>query len=501
MSRKYKISSISQADDAINDLNDYINSSLRQIDRRFNDIRNEADRIAQRRAREEADRAKREMQSRLNSAITGVNERINRVDEEQKRRLHRVAGEIYDTIIQVNDNLHNEIGQTRLELKNDLRSLEQRTNERIQQVNRHLNQLANHVEEKFEEQQAQLDNHSKQLDNLTGKVNSILAQMADEKQKRKEAISLAREIKDAAYRRIDIDRFSPQKSQEISRRMAALVANPDDEGTVARASEVILQIQMAEEEALRNKIIYDAILAEATAMLEKTLEEVNQNREISIAHPDSPQDIATIETDFWNRGEYEKLHSRLNAFKAELQHQPSLDRIKEIMGEIAKGEILLTDMLGKAAQSAILSENRVVMTEDIITALVEQGWQVEKMADGCDAVGYLGGEEQDNDWREGVFAVLQSMNGERISIVVRSDESEKNNDIVFHRNDNRNITDKEYIRSLERIKQQIAKSGYKLGTTDTPADGGDTEIPEMTDASRLGKRGAAKKINQRARKR
>lgn len=501
MSKEYKISSIRQADDAINDLNDHFNNSLRLINKRFDEIRGEADHVAKRRAREEADKAKREMQSRLNQAINGVNSRIDRVDEEQRRRLNMVADEIYDTIIWVNENLHNEINQTRIELKNDLQSLEQRTNERIQQVNRHLNQLANKVAERFEEQQAQLDNHSKQLDNLTNTVNSILAQMADERQKRKEAVKIALGVKDAAYGRIDIERFNPQKAQEIHRRMAALAANPDDEGTVARASEVILQIQMAEEEALRNKIIYDSILAEATAMLEKTLDEVNKNREISIAHPDSQQDTATIETDFWNRGEYEKLRTKLNALKAELQRQPSLERIKDIMGEIAIGEIQLTDMLGKAVKSAILSENRVVITEDIITALIGQGWQVEEMNGGEDAVGYLGGDDRDNDWREGVFAVLQSMNGERISIVVRPDESETNNDIIFHRNDNRNITDIEYIRSLERIKQQIAKSGYKLGATETPADGGDRKIPEMSDASKLGKRGSARNINQRARKR
>lgn len=501
MSRKYKISDIRQADKAINDLNDYMNSSFKKIDKRFNDVRDEADRIAKLKAREETDKAKREMQSRLTSAINGVNTRIDQVDEEQKRRLNKVAGEIYDTIIQVNESLHSEINKTRLELKDDLRSLEQRTNERIQQVNRHINQLANHVDEKFEEQQAQLDSHSKQLDNLTSTVNSILAQMADERQKRKEAINLALGVREAAYGRIDIERFNPQKAQEINRRMAALTANPDDEGTVARASEVILQIQMAEEEALRNKIIYDTIYAEATAMLEKTLEEVIVHTKISIGHPDSPKDTAIIETDFWNRGEHEKLRLRLIHLKAELQGQPSLDRIKEIMKEVATGEIQLAEMLGKATQSAILSENRVVMVEDIITALVEQGWQVEQMKNGQDAVGYLGGEDRDNDWREGVFAVLQSMNGERISIVVRPDEDELNNDIIFHRNDNRSITDREYIRSLERIKQQIAKSGYKLGTTETPVDGGDAEIPEMADTSKLGQSGTAKKISQRARRR
>ena len=51
--------------------------------------------------------------------------------------------------------------------------------------------------------------------------------------------------------------------------------------------------------------------------------------------------------------------------------------------------------------------------------------------------------------------------------------------------------------SLERIKRQIAKSGYVLGPTEVPADGGNTEIPEMTDAAKLGRCGAAKIINQR----
>lgn len=501
MSRKYKISSIRQADKAINDLNDNINRALRNIDKHFDKVYKDAALIAQQKSREEAERTKREMQNKLNASIKGVNARIDRVDEEQRRRLQKVANEVYDTIIEVNENLHNDIDLAREELRNDMRSLEQRTNERIQMVNRHLNDLSNHVEKRFEEQQSQLNNQEKQIENLTNTVNSILAQMADEKQKRNEAVNLALGIQKSAYSRIDIDRFNPQKSQEIKRRIATLEANPNDEGTVARASEVILQLQMAEEEALRNKIIYDAIHAEATVMLERVLEEVNKNREISISYPDFPQDVIKIETDFWNRGNYQILKSKLDKLKAELQQQPSLERIKEIMEEVTKGEIMLTEMLDKATKSAILSENRVMITEDIITALVAQGWQIEQMPDGKDAINYLGGEDCDNDWREGVFAILNNMNGERISIVVRPDESEQNNEIVFHRNDNRSITDIEYIRSLERIKEQIAKSGFQLGPTTAPIDGGDTEIPEMADARRLGRRGSANIINQRARTR
>ena len=102
MSRKYKISSVRQADDAINDLNDNIVKALRCIDREFDRVRKDAEITAQRKSREEAERAKVEMQNKLNASIRGVNARINQVDEEQRQRLHKVANEIYDTVIEVN---------------------------------------------------------------------------------------------------------------------------------------------------------------------------------------------------------------------------------------------------------------------------------------------------------------------------------------------------------------------------------------------------------------
>ena len=55
-------------------------------------------------------------------------------------------------------------------------------------------------------------------------------------------------------------------------------------------------------------------------------------------------------------------------------------------------------MVGKAAERSILSENRVIITEDIITALQEQGWQIERTSDGNDEIGYESG-EVDSEWR------------------------------------------------------------------------------------------------------
>lgn len=499
MSREFKISTIRQADNAINTVNERLRDARRQINSRLEEVRREAGLQARQQAQEAAQRAKSEMLGQLNRSISGVNDRMDRMDAAQRRRLNEVANGLYDTISRVNASQSARLEQARRDLRDDLRSLEQRTSERIRQVNQHLSELEREVKVRFDDQQAQLNSHSRQIGNLSATVNEILAYLTDERQKRREAVKLARDMRQAAYGRMDIARFNPRKSQEIERRMEALQAHPDDEGTVARASEAILQIQLAEEEAMRNKILYDALHAEATGMLDKLLAEVHRNRELSIAYPDSPQDVVVIETDFWNRGAYGKLSARLEALQAELKEKPSAERIKEIMTAVAEDEVRLGDMAGKAARSAILSENRVGMTEDIITALVSQGWQIEQTPDGRDAVDYLGGEDRDHDWREGVFAVLTSMNGERISIVVRPDEDEVNNEILFHRNDERDITDLEYIRSLDRIKKQIAKSGFVLGPTVAPQDGGDEKVPEMADAVRMGRKGAAARINERAR--
>ena len=141
----------------------------------------------------------------------------------------------------------------------------------------------------------------------------------------------------------------------------------------------------------------------------------------------------------------------------------------------------------------------VVITEDIITALQAQGWQVERSVDGADEIGYEGG-EVDNDWREGVFAYLRGMNGERIVIRVSPAGDHRDNDIAFHRIDNRSITSQEFMRSLRTLKMQIEKSGHKLGDIQAPkGDGGEVRLSEITSSSNLGKKGAAQSIRRKMR--
>ncbi len=524
MSRYYKVSSVRQADDAINDLHNRLNRTNREMTTKIANAQAQAVREAERRTQSLIEQERRRMQSVLNKEISGVNANIRELDRAQRQRLQNTANRLENLIDSENDKLRRETQSGLNALKNNINTLakttrqqNEATNARIDAVNalsksryesvqRRITELARDTTRRFDDQQRQLDaqqgqlnTHEQRLGALTDTVNGILSRLSNEDERRHEAVNMAKAIYEEAFKRTPIDRFNPEEATRIHDRMERLLSNPNSTTAAAQAVEAIMNIQWAEEKALKAKIIYDAILSQAMESLNTVLEEVNSNREISVSNPNDNSDIIKIEVDFWNRGEYSQISNRLETLKKELEAQPSTDRINQIISEISECEVMATDMAGVAAHRAILSENRVEITEDIITALQTQGWQIERDPEGMDEIGYEGG-EIDNDWREGVYAYLRSMNGERIVIRVTPSGDEIDNDIAFHRVDNRSITSNEFIRSLQTLKSQIEKSGHKLGDIKAPkGDGGDVMLAEISASSRLAKKGAAQNIRRKMR--
>ena len=524
MSREYKISSIRQADDAINNLNDKMRAANRQMANQIANARNEAIREAERRADSMIRRERTNMQNALNREINGVNQNIRELDRAHRQRLQNTANRLENLIDRETDAVRRESRQGIERLGRQLDSLSASTqrqvnalNSRIELVNEasrqrfetvqnRITNLSRDVNRRFDEQQRQLDahdqrlaSHDQQLQSLTKTVNGILDRFSSEDQKRREAVEMAKAIYESAFKRTPIDRFNPEEASRVHDRMARLLRDAGSPAATSQAIEAIMNIQWAEEKALKAKIVYDAVLNQTMEALEAVLLEVNSNREVAVKDPADPSNIVDIEVDFWNKGEFAALQQRLENLRAELLKQPDEERINRIASEIAECEVKAADMIGKASDRAILSENRVIITEDIITALQNQGWQIERAADGSDEVGYEGG-EVDNDWREGVYAYLRGMNGERIVIRVTPQEGMQDNEIAFHRVDNRSMTSAEFMRSLQTLKTQIEKSGHKLGAIQAPkGDGGDARLAEITSSSRLGKKGAAQNIRKKMR--
>lgn len=469
MSLAIKISNIRQAELAVNRLSDRMNASERIVNRKIDEAITKARGAAERAAREETERARREFDRKLERGLDDVYGNMQTLDRNQRERLARVAADIRSEINKESNTLRGEISQ----------------------VNHKLEVLERNVDRRLAGQQAQIDT-------ITDAIAEILEGIVDRQKRRKESIDLAHGAYRSAFDAVEIDRFCPKEADEIRRRLETLAANPDDEATVSRSAEAIFQIQSAAEEATRRKVIYDALRGQAIENVLAVLGEVSDNRVVKVTNPEDPSDVAEIETDFWSRGEYSSIESRLSALKKELDSEPSTERVKEILAETESLQKRAEDLMRDAARQAILSENRVTVTEDIVTALINQGWQLERRADGSDAVDYIGG-ETDSDWREGVFAIINSVHGDRISIVVEPDESGLENRLIFHRNDQRKLSEAEYMETVRRICKQISQSGHKIDAPHAPVDGGDVRIPELSNADGLSRKGTSDAIKRRTR--
>lgn len=517
MSEVHKINTISQAEYKINRLYENIDKVEGRLSSRIASVREQATREAEKRARDLIEKERNRMKEALDKEISDVNSSIKELDKEQRRRLKETAKNLEEMIDTQADSIRRETRRNISDLKGEIGKLASDTRKQLNEQSRRMDklaeaskkrydtlqsrisQLSKETLKRFDEQQRQLDSHDKQLANLEASVNSILDHFNSEEQKRQEAVEMAKAIYKAAFKRTPIDRFNPEEAARVHDRMNRLLSNANDSTARNQAIEAIMRIQWAEEKALKAKIIYDAVLNEALESLDAVLSEVNSNREIKVADPNCEGEVVTIETDFWNRGKYTDIIKNLEALKVELNTQPDLERIEKITKEIARYEAEATEMVSKAGQQSVLSENRVVITEDIVTALLDQGWQIEQNSAGDDEVGYEGG-EVDHDWREGVYAYLRSMNGERIVIRVIPTEDSIANEIAFHRVDNRSMTADEFMRSLRNLKNQIEKSGHKLGDFQVPArDGGNSKLTEVSSPSQLGKKGASQSIRRKTR--
>lgn len=472
MSREIKVCNVN----TLNDVNDRVRSLQRSVAADLERVKLEAEQRAVAQAARRIEEVRANMANRLDREIRGVNERVVKMDAEHRRRLQELSGRMSE----------------------DMRSMGRQLNGRIDELQRNM-------ERRFRSQEADITILQK---NVSGLFNMI----SDEMQKRREAVKTVTAYREEAFRRSPIRRFLPDKAAEIDMRISRL--DPDSSACLSMAEEVCIQLLLAEEKAIKEYMIFSALQEQALSQAKEVLEVVKSNRRVDALHPEDAglseeekkDRTVSLETDFWVRGAYSSVEKELEDLKRELNlmgneaEKPDADRIDTIMARISELQQKADEMIETAVARAVLSENRVIVTEDIVTALIRQGYEVKLDENGNEAIQYLGGEE-DNDWREGVFAILRKAGGEEITIVVRPDAGEVNNQIIFHRNDERNLNDTEYISSIRRIKQEIEKSGHSLGQITAPSDGGHEQIPELRDARRLSRKGAAGKVNERVRTR
>jgi len=102
------------------------------------------------------------------------------------------------------------------------------------------------------------------------------------------------------------------------------------------------------------------------------------------------------------------------------------------------------------------------------------------------------GGEIDNDWRQGVCAVLENNIGEEITIIV-DPESESQNRLIVHQETSKSgMIEKKVQEQMQVIQEQMRDLGYEIGESRS----GVASIPQMGSADRLGQAHATEQIRQ-----
>ena len=324
----------------------------------------------------------------------------------------------------------------------------------------------------------------------TSKQN-LFDQIAVGQNKSVEAVKATQALFEEALRLVDMERFMPVETRRIKLNIGQIENDPQSSLNQARMT--YTDIIITREEALKKQIIFNELLTRTKEILKQVLEIVHRNR---VVHVKDNGETAEIEADFWTRGEYSRVEKELESLKKELidieksrDGESSRKRLDEIIAKISELETKAGELIDSAVKSAILSEKRMEISDDIITALQKQGYEVKSIC-GEDKVGYLGGEDRPDDWREGVYAVL-TRGEEEYTILIRPDGN--NNKISFHRIDGRNMTEKEYLEAVGRFLNEIRQAGYEVGPQSCEGHG-HNKVAILANPEELGKEGAANEV-------
>jgi hypothetical protein len=294
-----------------------------------------------------------------------------------------------------------------------------------------------------------------------------------------------------------LDRFAPgYEADDVRDRVNKLKESTlKGDALTAKAEETLTQIWQTERHAIQEKSKHDAIVEVALTQVEKILTVVNKNREVE-------QEVEgggpmKVECDFWSEGEFGKLLEELKRLKIELEDRYNKNlnrkRIEAILKRSAEIEARILQISAESVAKAILSEARVETVEDVVNAMQQEGWFIKGGQENPEC-NYMGG-EKDNDWRKGVYAILENNLGEIITVIV-DPASEGENRLIIHQEESENgMTEKKLRQQMDGIRKVLSdpqNGGYDIGESKS----GVSHIPEMG-SNELGRAKATDKVHQK----
>ncbi|GHT58818.1 hypothetical protein AGMMS50239_04090 [Bacteroidia bacterium] len=360
--------------------------------------------------------------------------------------------------------------------------------------------LEQNVNIQFKNQQGQIDNVKKLLQDLYQQEN-------DNEKRASQLLSLAKDTAERIQNETLHNKYAPGKLGQIIRSLNTTISSSDgSQAKQAEARNEITKLLDLEDEITKEKFIFETIhnkvLTEASALLKEMAEnrktyptDENGNR-----YKDENNNDVSLEVDFWTNGKYSVLEQEVKKLDQELinnKDNVELDknRLQIISDRISQIKQEQSELVVEALKKGLASEHRAAISDEIINAMLNQGWELKLDNDRNDCHNYLGGDIPE-DQREGVFATLVNGDSE-VTFVINTNE-DNCTQVIFQRNDEIQRTDGDFRASLNEIKTILERNaGINMGNFNTPIGTGDHKQVELADPIALAKAGISKETKRR----
>ena len=415
-------------------------------------------------------------------AMKNADKQIRSAQELNKKRLEQTSKTLMDRIERVQKSLGARIDANAEATSKEIKNLDWKHT-------RALQMLADKMDGEFRQQQ-------QEIRRVRDDVQRIFQERERDTNYKLVAAGAALALLDAIRERTPVGKFAPQDILDRvamkEGRLRNLRSNPNA-CTISDVNDLVDESLVMENEAVRRRNEWEPVYRDVLSSAMGVIDLLERAEKISVPSLYDETQQEELKANYWTHGEYDKILEEIRRVKADIENAPAdIAVLKELDGKVEKLKLKANAILKDAAELGMLSEQRVIISNDILNVMIDQGWELKGDPD------FMGGDEE-SDWREGTFAVLSKpATGEELSILVLPENEaggEKRNQIIFHRNDDMLESGLAFQTRMEQIKREIEKSGYRLGELTEPNQGGG-KIEQLRSADSMKKKGAAKQLRK-----
>ncbi|GHV72628.1 hypothetical protein FACS1894201_02970 [Bacteroidia bacterium] len=478
MSNTIKCHTIQEAENHINRLdreNRAFRSQITQAEAR-------ARIAAENAATQRVNQVKLEMEIRHKAIVSDLQTKIEKEVNNKKKERLRKEKEYQEKLEKQSADFYDKLNQ-------EIKGVRNWTKDAIQGLEKNVNQ--------------QLDAQKQDIKNIRQQVRGLYEREADAETK---ANNLIKDIWD----RLDIvknsqhQKFIPGRLNQIIAHVQSLVNSTDPApARIAIANTALNDIWDLEDNITRAQTIFETLRQIVMKEADAVIIEMSNNRKAKTTEKDENGNEVELEIDFWTDGKFSKLEDEARNLKKELEERKddvelNEERLKQIGDRLSAIREEQNKLREETINKGFASQRRAEISHTIVNKLIDQGFKIDEEDET--EHNYMGGKEEDFDFREGVIAHLQDANGTDVTVVVESDEN-LNIKWGIQRNDEKRLklTDGAFSEWHDKITEVVDKElGIKSSKPIAPqgTNGGNTKIAALANPKAVVRKGGAATVKQ-----